>query len=72
MRHNIIPDFTQPEIDYILEKANFTDDEKTLFLLRNKQHSIEECAEIMNCSTSTVSRRIKAVYRKLDKVIKEY
>lgn len=69
---NIIPDFVQEEIDYIIAKANFTSDEKTLFILRNNQHSIQECAEIMDYSISTINRRMKGIYRKMNKVIENY
>lgn len=36
-----VPDFTKDEIDYILDKANFTDQQHTLFMLRNKECSYE-------------------------------
>lgn len=67
--HNIIPDFTQREIDYLLEKCNFTKDEKALFLMRNNEHSLEECAELMDYSISTVKRINKKMKNKIIKVI---
>lgn len=67
--HNIIPDFTQPEIAYLLEKCNFTKDEKKLFLMRNNEHSLEECAELMDYSISTIGRINKRMKRKIIKVI---
>lgn len=67
--HNIIPDFTQREIDYLLEKCNFTRDEKMLFTLRNNEHSLEECAEMMDYSISTINRINKKMKRKIIKVI---
>lgn len=66
---NIIPDFTQREIDYLLEKCNFTKDEKMLFVLRNNEHSLEECAEMMDYSVSTINRINKRIKRKIIKVI---
>ncbi len=51
-----IPDFTKPEIDFIKENANFTEQEAMLFDLRNGEHCLEECAELMNVSVSTVKR----------------
>lgn len=67
--HNIIPDFTQKEINYLLEKCNFTKDEKKLFIMRNNEHSLEECAELMDYSISTIGRINKRMKRKIIKVI---
>lgn len=39
-----IPDFTKSDIDYLLENCNFTKQEEQLFLLRNDEHSLENCA----------------------------
>lgn len=63
-----IPDFIKPEIDYIKENANMTEREEQLFDLRNKEVSLEECAEIMNCSVSTISRINKSMKRKILRV----
>ncbi len=64
-----IPDFVKSEIDYIKENANMTPREIQLFELRNKENSLEECAEYMNCSISTVYRINKSMKRKIMKVI---
>lgn len=64
-----IPDFTKREINYIIEMANFTKQEKELFLLRNNEHSLEECAELMNVSVSTVKRINKKMKNKIIKII---
>lgn len=66
---NIIPDFTKPEIDYIIENANFTRQEKMLFTMRNNEHSMEECAELMNVGDSTAKRINKRMMNKIMKVI---
>ena len=66
---NIIPDFTKPEIDFLLENCNFTKDEKALFELRNDEHSLEECAELMNVSVSTIYRINSRMNKKIAKVI---
>lgn len=68
-QRNIIPYFTKREIDYILENANFTRDERALFVMRNNEHSLEECAEMINVSTSTISKIHKRVLTKIYKVI---
>lgn len=67
---NIIPEFTKPEIDYIIENANFTEQEKTLFHMRNNEHPLEECAELMNMSVATVYRRNKKMINKIMRVIR--
>lgn len=64
-----IPDFTKCEIDYIIEAANFTKQEKELFLLRNDENSLECCAEKMNVSVSTIKRINKKMKAKIIKVI---
>lgn len=64
-----IPDFTKPEIEYIKKQANFTKQETELFLLRNNEHSLEECAEMMNVSISTVKRINKKMKSKIIKII---
>lgn len=66
---NTIPDFTQPEMTYLLEKCNFTKDEKELFLLRNEENTLECCAELMDYSISTVKRINKKMKNKIIKVI---
>ena len=66
-----ICEFTMPEIRFILAVGNFTEDENILFLLRCDDVPLEECAEEMNVSVSTVYRINKAVKIKIEKVIKE-
>lgn len=64
-----IPDFTKKEINDIIEMANFTKQEKELFLLRNDEYSLECCAEKMNVSASTVYRINKKMKSKIIRVI---
>lgn len=64
-----IPDFVQSEIEYIKANANMTPREEKLFELRNKENSLEECADRMNCSISTVYRVNKSMKKKIMKVI---
>ena len=64
-----IPDFTKPEIDFIKENANFTAQEAMLFDLRNGEHSLEECAELMNISVSTVKRINKKIKSKIIRIL---
>lgn len=64
-----IPDFTKRDINYLLENCNFTKQEEQLFLLRNDEHSLENCAETMNVSVSTVYRISKKMKKKILNVI---
>lgn len=64
-----IPDFTRREIEYLLENCNFTSQERELFVLRNDEKSLEECAEIMNVSDSTVYRINRKMKNKIIKVL---
>lgn len=64
-----IPDFVKSEIDYIKDNENMTPRETQLFELRNKENSLEECAECMNCSISTVYRINKSMKKKIMRVI---
>lgn len=64
-----IPDFTKKEIEYIKERANFTKQENELFDLRNKENSLEQCAEIMNVSCSTIDRLNKRMKAKILKCL---
>lgn len=60
--------FTQSEIEVFLQRANFTPDEETLFLLRSKDYTLEESAEEMNVSAKTAYRINKRVKQKIIKV----
>lgn len=62
-------DFTMPEIYFILAESNFTNDERTLFEMRCSNVPLEECAEQMNVSLSTVKRLNKRIKNKIDKLI---
>ena len=64
-----IPDFTRPEIEYIKENANFTEQENSLFDLRNRENSLENCAEEMNISLSTVKRINKRIKSKIIRIL---
>ena len=64
-----IPDFTKLELDYILANANLTKDEENLMWLRNNEHSLEECAEMMDYSLSTVKRINKRLKGKIIKIL---
>ena len=64
-----ISDFVKVEIEHILAESNFTKEEEELFLLRTKDVPLEQCAELLNVSVSTVKRVNKRIKLKIDKVI---
>lgn len=66
-----IYDFTKNEIETFLEWANFTEDERTLFLLRSRYYTLEQAAEEMNISSKTAYRINKRVKKKIVKVCME-
>lgn len=66
-----ICDFTQSEIDMFLKKSNFTSDERTLFLLRSKDYTLEQAAENMNVCSKTAYRINKKVKQKIIRVCAE-
>lgn len=62
-------DFTRTEYEYFLSECPFTDEEKQVFDLRRKGHSIVSISFELNMSESTVSRRIKSITKKVKKAI---
>ena len=63
-----ICDFTRREVEYFRQECNFTKEQVTLFDLRVKNIPLEECAERMNVSVSTVKRLNKRIKTKIDKL----
>ncbi len=66
---NIKTEFTQPECEFFRQQCNFTDEERAIFDLRVKAHSLVEIQQRLHMSESTVNRRIKNIKRKIYKVI---
>lgn len=62
-----IRDFTQTEADYLESVCNFTQDENTLFQLRLKDVSLEECAERMNRSIDSIKQLSRRVNAKIER-----
>ena len=61
-------DFTKPELNYILDNANFTIEEEQIFKMLTSKYgraSIVNIAIKMNMSESTVKRRIKQIKNKI-------
>lgn len=60
--------YTVPELDFFLAECNFTRDEKELFDLRAEDRTLEECAEIMHLSVSSIKRISQHVMWKIERV----
>ncbi len=61
-------DFTKPELEYILNNANFTIEQEKIFKMLTSKYgrqSIVNIAIKMNMSESTVKRRIKQIKNKI-------
>lgn len=61
-------DFTVLELNYFRTYCNFTKDESTLFEYRAKGVPLEQCAELMNVSVSTIKRLSRKVNNKIIRV----
>lgn len=65
-------DFTKPELDYILNNANFTVEQEQIFKMLTSKYgraSIVNIAMKMNMSESTVKRRIKQIKHKIIRLL---
>lgn len=62
-------EFTQPEIDYFIEKCNFTDLEKEFFLLRTKEYTLDQIAEKLPITRRSADNYSKRVKKKIIKVL---
>ena len=61
-------DFTTPELEYILNNANFTVEQEEIFKMLTSKYgraSIVKKKKKMNMSESTVKRRIKQIKNKI-------
>lgn len=63
-----ICDFTNPELRFLVDNCNFTDDELVLFNLRARNTPLEKSAEIMNLSVSSVKRISQHINWKIERV----
>jgi DNA-binding NarL/FixJ family response regulator len=61
-------DFTKQELEYILENANFTEEQEQIFKMLTSRYGRQSIVCIsmeMNMSESTVKRRIKQIKSKI-------
>lgn len=64
-----LAEFTALECDYFRAACNFTAPERAVFDLRVRGCSIVEIAMELHVSASTVDRRVRAIKRKIERVL---
>ena len=65
----IISNFTQIEIDYLLQKCNFTTLERELFLYRAKGISLDVISEKLSISRDWAGKLSQRVNKKIIKIL---
>ncbi len=60
-----ISHFIQNDVDRYQRQCNFSDREQALFYMRVKGHPLEECADRMGVSVSTVKRIYAEIKNKI-------
>lgn len=58
---------TKPELDAIINNANFTEEESVIFRLASQGKTLEEIAYKLSLSKSTVSRRMREIKVKIER-----
>lgn len=61
-------ELTKPELDEIIENANFTEEELRIFKLLSQERSITEIAIRLSVCDRTVNRKISKIKKKISKL----
>lgn len=64
----LLRDYTKPELEYFIEKCNFTDSELEYFNLKARDYSIIKISMEMNVSPRQVSNLAERVKRKIKRI----
>lgn len=67
-----LSELTKPELDKILENANFTEEEVRIFKLLSRNFTQKEIAVRLCISHRTLERRIKNIKSKIERVCYEW
>ena len=59
---------TRPELEKILENANFTQDEENVFWFLARGKTITEISQLENVSERTVNRKINGIRLKVSRL----
>ena len=62
-------DFTKPEMAVIMSKVYFTEDEEKILDMWLREKTIDEMAEALILSPSTISRKKAKIIKKITKVL---
>lgn len=65
-------DFTKPELERIVENANFTEEEVRIFRLLSRDFTQKEIAHRLSMSTRTLERRVRNIKNKIKRVVNEW
>lgn len=63
---------TKPELEKILENANFTEEEVRIFKLLSRNFTQKEIAHRLSMSTRTLERRVRNIKNKIERVVNEW
>lgn len=61
-------ELTKPELEKIIENANFTEEEARIFKLLTRGRTITDIAICMSASDRTVNRKIKKIKEKIERL----
>lgn len=61
-------DFTEPELAFYEEFANFSPEEQKLFNMRRKSIPLDKCTEFMGCEYDNVKKISRRVNKKIIKI----
>lgn len=64
-------ELTKPELEKILENANFTEEEVRIFKLLSRNFTQKEIAHRLSMSTRTLERRVRNIKNKIERVVNE-
>lgn len=65
-------ELTKPELEKILENANFTEEEERIFMLLSRNFTQKEIAHRLSMSTRTLERRVRNIKNKIERVVNEW
>jgi len=64
----LLRDYTKPELESLIDRCNFTDNELKYFILKSKDKSIVQISFEMNISEQQVSKLARRVKNKINRV----
>lgn len=65
-------ELTKPELEKILENANFTEEEGRIFKLLSRNFAQKEIAARLCVSQRTLERRIRSIKNKIERVCRDW